>query len=229
VTHKVVTIKDLVSWTLLNENQIHAAIGDRSEFDAADVLRLDISSQEKLRIVLRTRLLDNRTLRLFACNCVEHVLPIFERNYPDDNRPRSILKVVQRFADGRATEDDLAVAQTSALNVSRELTWMVNYNVVIAVARAANVDADYDPHSCFMAAAHAVAQAAAHASGGNAYRDTDWDIAKNAAESASDSRDWFITRNAACDAASDAAQDAERDWQIQNLIKLINENILEPA
>ncbi|WP_426130430.1 putative immunity protein [Pararhizobium sp. PWRC1-1] len=36
---------------------------------------------------------DQVALAVWALDCAERVLPIFERNYPDDERPRNALKV----------------------------------------------------------------------------------------------------------------------------------------
>ena len=35
---------------------------------------------------------DHRSLVLWATECAEHVLPYFEENYPNDNRPRNALE-----------------------------------------------------------------------------------------------------------------------------------------
>src|SRR3972149_5760710 len=41
--------------------------------------------------------------RLFACDCAESVLPIFEKYYPDDRRPRTAIEVSRQFAYGLAS------------------------------------------------------------------------------------------------------------------------------
>lgn len=48
-----------------------------------------------------------RTQRLFAADCAEHVLPIFEKRYPADTRPREAIAVARRFANGEATREEL--------------------------------------------------------------------------------------------------------------------------
>lgn len=49
-------------------------------------------------------------LREFACNCAERVLPMYEGQYPDDDRPRQLIEVARRFASGNATEQELTAA-----------------------------------------------------------------------------------------------------------------------
>lgn len=55
-----------------------------------------------------------RALRLWACDCAERVLSIFERAYPGDRRPREALRVSQLWARGLATEAALAAARDAA-------------------------------------------------------------------------------------------------------------------
>ena len=47
--------------------------------------------------------LDEREQRLFACECAELVLPLFEKIYPKEKRLRNGLDVARAFANGRAT------------------------------------------------------------------------------------------------------------------------------
>ncbi len=51
--------------------------------------------------------LDESKLRLFACDCAEQTLPIFERDYPEDKRPRQAIETARRFANGEATCEEL--------------------------------------------------------------------------------------------------------------------------
>ena len=43
----------------------------------------------------------DRELRHFAADCAEHVLWLYERDYPDDLRPRNAIQAGRDFADGR--------------------------------------------------------------------------------------------------------------------------------
>ena len=52
----------------------------------------------------------SRELRLFACDCAERVLPLFEAEFPDDNRPRQAIETARKFANGEASEAELLVA-----------------------------------------------------------------------------------------------------------------------
>ena len=43
---------------------------------------------------------DHKTLVLWAADCAEHVLPLFERTHPNDDRPRKALEAGRAWVDG---------------------------------------------------------------------------------------------------------------------------------
>ena len=55
-----------------------------------------------------------KLLRLFACDCAEHVLPIFDKKYPKDARPRECIAVARRYANGEASNEEMAAARDAA-------------------------------------------------------------------------------------------------------------------
>jgi hypothetical protein len=94
---------------------------------------------------------NERTARLFACDCAERVLPLFERDHPNDERPRTAIATARRLANGQATADERAAAEAAA--------WDAAWDAAEAAARAAAG-----------AAARAAARAAAGNAAGNAAR-----------------------------------------------------------
>ncbi len=52
--------------------------------------------------------------RLFAADCAERVLPIFEREFPDDDRPRKAIEVVRALARGEIADADRAAGAAAA-------------------------------------------------------------------------------------------------------------------
>jgi len=60
-----------------------------------------------------------KLLRLFACDCAEHVLPIFEKKYPNDVRVRDCISVARRYANGQATAEERDAAWAAA----RDAAW----------------------------------------------------------------------------------------------------------
>lgn len=68
----------------------------------------------KCRLVREITVWNEQSARLFACDCAEHVLHIFEKKYPDDNRPRKAIETAREFAMGEATQEELAAAGDAA-------------------------------------------------------------------------------------------------------------------
>ena len=58
--------------------------------------------------------LTREQLRLFACDCAEHVLPFFEGYYPHDHRPRMAIQTGRQYAKGQATLEELREAAGAA-------------------------------------------------------------------------------------------------------------------
>lgn len=43
---------------------------------------------------------ERRTVAAWAADCAEHVLPIFEAEAPDDDRPRALVERARAYAAG---------------------------------------------------------------------------------------------------------------------------------
>jgi hypothetical protein len=130
----------------------------------------------------------DKILRFFACDCAEHVLPIWEKQYPNDQRVKRCILVARRFALGAVTQNDLAAARDAAWAAARE-------------ARAAWAARD-TAAAAAVAAAWAAAREARAASWAAAWA-ASW-VARDAASTSA----W---------AARDAAWAAEEQWQIERL------------
>jgi hypothetical protein len=137
---------------------------------------------------------NDRTARLFACDCAERALPIYEREHPGDPRPRQAIEVARRYANRDATSDELATAWATAWGAARDAAW--------GAARDA---------------AWATARATAWAAAWGAARDAAWAAARATAGAAAGD----AARDAAGDAAWAAAWAAEREWQAQHLCELL--------
>jgi len=111
---------------------------------------------------------DHRSLVLWAADCAEHVLPYFEQNYPEDDRPRQALEAGRAWARGELSMRKARAAAFAAHTAARDADQ--------AAARAAA-----------RAAGHAAATAhvAAHARHAAAYALTAAAAAATATE-----RDW---------------------------------------
>ena len=59
----------------------------------------------------------DREVRLFACDVAESVLHLFESKYPDDKRPSNAIETSRKYANGQATQQELAIAGYAARTV----------------------------------------------------------------------------------------------------------------
>jgi hypothetical protein len=77
------------------------------------IARLDsVSVDDRLWVLFW--LLPEKTMRLLACDFAEHTLYIFEKQYPEDKRPRQSIETSRRYAEGEATQEELDAAWASA-------------------------------------------------------------------------------------------------------------------
>jgi hypothetical protein len=128
----------------------------------------------RARLVSRVDAWNERTQRLFAAACAEHVLPIFEKRYPDDDRPRRAIETARLFADGRATAEELENAYAAAAYAAAYA--YAAYAAYVAANAAANA---YAANAAYVAAyaadaAYAAANAAANAYAASRSRERKW-------------------------------------------------------
>ena len=83
---------------------------------ALDILKFDAApAEDRLWVVLHTGWIDDKTLRLFAVWCTREALKLIDN--PD---PRSVdaVDVAERYANGDATDDELAAACDAACDAA---------------------------------------------------------------------------------------------------------------
>ncbi|MBI9081608.1 MAG: hypothetical protein JEY79_17950 [Pseudodesulfovibrio sp.] len=74
----------------------------------------------------------DREKRLFACACACRVLPEVEKLNPGDMRPRQAVETAALFAEGSATEDELAAAWAAARAAARDAAWAAYWDAAWA-------------------------------------------------------------------------------------------------
>ena len=105
----------------------------------------------------------------FSCRQAEGVLHLFEKQYPDDPRPRNSVEAARAFMRGEITKEQLDAVRAAAWDAAGDAAW-----------DAARDDAG----DAAWAAARAAARAAAWAAAWAAARDAAWDAAWAAAGAA---------------------------------------------
>jgi len=76
-------------------------------------------------VLMRLKLINEcmQDLQLFACDCAERALPIFEASFPDDKRPRDAINTARRYIAGGAPESEFRVAEAAAWAAARAVSW----------------------------------------------------------------------------------------------------------
>ena len=66
------------------------------------------------RLVRRVDSWDQRAMVRFAADCAAHVLPIFEKKYPKDDRPRKAIQAARKWAKEPTEKNAASAASASA-------------------------------------------------------------------------------------------------------------------
>ena len=160
-----------------------------------------------------------RRMRLWLADCAARVLPIFEKECPDDARPRQAIIAARRFARGETDAAARDAARAAAMNAAWAAARAAAMNAARAAARAAARDAARAAaRDAAWAAAWAAAMDAAMNAAWAAARDAARDAARAAAMNAAMNAAWDAARDAAWAAARAAAWDDEERWQFDRLI-----------
>ncbi len=101
----------------------------------------DKTAFQQIRLVRQVEGWNDKNLRLFACWCAEQALQIYETKYPDDKRPHNAIETIKRYAEGLATETELAAAMDAAWDAAWaaawDAAWAAAWDAAWAAARAA--------------------------------------------------------------------------------------------
>jgi hypothetical protein len=187
--YHVATLEQLPNW--LGERIFEVEVGD--EIVHAD----DKSVVRTCRLIREFTSWNERTARLFACDCAERALYLFEARYPDDGRPRKAIEVARRYAEGAATREELAAA--------RDAAWKAALAATEAAAWAASWAATEDASREASRAASRYAAWAAQ------------EAAEDDSLAAALAAAWAASRAA----AGAAAREAERNWQVERLGEIL--------
>lgn len=108
---------------LVTEEQI---IGDymqaelwECEYDGDRIDHDDKICVRRAKLIRRVDTINDRTLRLFAADCAERTLHIFERDYPNDDRPRKAIEAARLFAEGKIDAAAWDAARDTARDTAR--------------------------------------------------------------------------------------------------------------
>ena len=210
---KTITYEDFVSfkpcWLTDDEerdehaDQLAGYRAMRDEWSALDILRLDeVDAKDRLWLVLREELIDAPLLHEFSCRCAERALSRIDK---PDERSIAAIEAKRKWLRGEISDKELHSAWSEARAATRNAAG----EVVWDFSRIAAWDA-----------AMAAARAAVRASVRAAARDAAWYAARAAARDAARNAEEY----AAWAVLSAAAMAAEREWQIAELMRMLEEH-----
>ena len=165
----------------------------------------DKSVAEQARLIRKVEIWNDKTLRLFAADCAEHVLGIYERVCPKDDRPRKAIQAARDFANGLIDRNAAHAAANAA------------YSAAEAAYSAA--EAAYSAAEAAYAASYAASYAAYAASYAAYAADYSADYSADAAYAANAQccRNAYSADYSAASYYADPADAAEKEWQFKRL------------
>jgi hypothetical protein len=217
---------------------------ERSEWTIAEALEAGCEISHAVWLAARVSPAYLRAVVVWAADCAERVLPVFEGRYPNDKRPRAAIEATRRCiddpsADNRQSTAAAYAAARSAANFAADAANRAYAadaaarayaaDAAYAAARsAANFAADAAARAYAADAAARAADAAADAYAAAAAERDDFaaDAADNAAVDAYAARAYAAAPRAAADAAADLQ--TEHQWQRVRLIELLRQADQEP-
>ena len=154
---KTVTIEDIESWEPCYSPMKY--LPEDWTGTAIDILKVtDCPPPDRLWVVCRDELIDEKTVRLFAVWCARQALALIEN--PD---PRSVEAVVaaEGFALGTHTAKQLSTAHTAADAAAADAAYTADAAAAAYTAAAAAADADTADAAAYAAHAARAADATA--------------------------------------------------------------------
>ena len=118
-----------------SRERVKELFSGRKYINPKTVLKMDIPVEDRLWLLLRNDFVSEKNLRLFACDCAERVLHIYEKKY-DNPAPRKAIETARLFANGEATQEELAAAWDAARAAARAAAWAAARAAAKAAARA---------------------------------------------------------------------------------------------
>jgi hypothetical protein len=184
---------------------------ERSEWTIAEALEAGCEISHAVWLAARVSPAYLRAVVVWAADCAERVLPVFEGRYPNDKRPRAAIEATRRCIDDPSADNRQSTAAAYA-----------------AARSAANFAADAAARAYAADAAARAADAAADAYAAAAAERDDFaaDAADDAAVDAYAARAYAAAPRAAADAAADLQ--TEHQWQRVRLIELLRQADQEP-
>jgi hypothetical protein len=117
------------------------------EVECTGKKRIEVTNKivvSKARLVRKLETWNDCTARLFAADCAEHVLPIWEKRYAHDTRPRAAIEAARQFAYGGIDSAACSAAYDAADAAADAASGADAYTAACSAAYAAACSATYN-------------------------------------------------------------------------------------
>ena len=114
------------------------SVGCKKYITLDKIVQLDISVDDLFWLILRPEFIPEKELHLFAIWCFEKIAqPIWEKYYPNDNRPQEAIRIKKLWLEGKATIEELEATGEAAREAAGAAAWAAAGAAAWAAAWAA--------------------------------------------------------------------------------------------
>lgn len=110
----LITIEDVLSWYPCSRYNTRRKLlkitGGRTSMTPVELSQLDIPAEDILWLLLRSQVMGDRNLRLYACDVAEHVSHFWNTETNSTWKPADLISVARAFANGDVNFDELRAA-----------------------------------------------------------------------------------------------------------------------
>ena len=146
---KALTVSEIMNFNpCYTQEQIESLFESAGYANKAAPLEVILSAPIPIKdifwLVLRKEILEEKTLHEIAIFAAELVLPIFEKKYPDDDRPRKAIEAKKSWLEGAINDKELKAAASAAYAAASAYAAYDAASDAYAAASAASAAAAYD-------------------------------------------------------------------------------------
>ncbi len=131
---KKVTLETIMNWNPCEEypeERIKKLMGRKKYVKLDDIWKVKLDNRnDYLWFALRSEFISEENLHLIAIYAAELVLPVYEKKYPDDDRPRKAIQAKKDWLKGKITDNELKKARhmlkyaaNAVYHASRHAAW----------------------------------------------------------------------------------------------------------
>lgn len=100
---KTVTVDQIASWGPCDSDATHSKekiksiYGKRKKITIEDILKCNIPDEHKAWCIIRKEFFTEKQLQKITIFCSKLILPLIEKRYPEDNRPRKTIEAAKNY------------------------------------------------------------------------------------------------------------------------------------